>query len=71
MSANLSDLKSVLDQVVGSVDFQDKEVMYVYHQESTTERLIISNSTPPNHADPEVQVDMNNATLILKEGVEL
>lgn len=69
MSHTLAHLKEVVDQVATSAEFADQDITVAYHQQSTSERLVISNTN--NHADPEVQIDLTNTELILKDGVEL
>lgn len=67
----LTFLKTLVDQVAKSKDFQNKDIICKIYDSPYSECLLVSNSNPPNYDDCEVQIDLTNTKLIIREDIKL
>jgi len=66
---NLSNLKDVVQQVADSETY--KNVDFVNVVQDNINKLLLSVEDPPNYDSPDVSIDLNNATITVKDGIDL
>lgn len=67
----LTSLQSVVDQVAASETYKDLNFEVQIDTDAGKENLLLSAEDPPNFYDWDVKLNATDATLTLKNGIEL
>jgi hypothetical protein len=67
---NLTNLQTIVDQVAASDSYKDTELNIIVDP-AQGEHFLLSNEDPPDYYDPDIKINVANATIDIKNGIEL